>query len=79
MFSYDSLGFVLLCVLASPEIGNKATEAVPEHARERGLLLDIVLKECERIFPQDPSKAGLQSPPPSFPLTFEPINSKRKG
>lgn len=79
LFSYDSLGFVLLCVLASLEFGNKATEAVPEHARERRLLLDILLKECDRIFPQDPSKAGLQSPPPSFPLTFEPMDGKRKG
>ena len=29
-------------------------------SRERRLLLDILLKECERIFPQCPSKAGLQ-------------------
>lgn len=28
-------------------------------SRERRLLLDIPLKECERIFPQDPSKAEL--------------------
>lgn len=48
---------------------NKTTEARQEHAhhsmsRERKLLLEILLMECERIFPQDPSKAGLHLHPP---------------
>lgn len=57
---------------------NKTAEARREHAhhgmsRERRLLLEILLKECERIFPQDPSKAWLHLlpllPPPAHQHT----------
>lgn len=41
--------------------------------RERRLLLQILLKEWERSFPQDPSKTGFHSL-----LTFESINGKGK-
>lgn len=66
--SYDSLGFILLHVLASFEFGNKRTEAVPERAHNDSVQRQEVAsgyssKEMQENFPQQyPSKA--ESNPP---------------
>lgn len=49
-------------------------------SREKRLLLEILLKECERIFPPDPSKAGLHFPSPNtHTYTIETIKGRGGG
>lgn len=70
--SYDSLGFILLHVLASFEFGNKRTEAVPERAHNDSVQRQEVAsgyssKEMQENFPNNTLAKLNRIPPAHFP------------